>query len=345
MPSLGLVIFGADAGAFRAAVRDAEAAGLSSAWTTDFYTRSAIIYLAAAATDTGRIRLGSAIAYGVGRSPLVLATEARSLDELAPGRVTLGLGTGTRTMMRDWHGGDPTAPAVRMEELVPLLRRLWSMDDGGVRHDGRFFHLDLRPTAELQKPVAIPVHLAGVNERMIEAAGFVADGHIGHPLFTRAYYDETVRPALRRGADRAARPAESIERCGYVICAVDEDGDRARRNAKAQIAFYAIVRTYEPILARHGLQEAVGSMRRAWSRRDIDAMSEAVPDSMLELMAIAGTPAEARDQYRSLVHSRYDHTLLYPPSFGLGQHEIARNIDAIIETFAQSVPEGLGTTV
>jgi alkanesulfonate monooxygenase SsuD/methylene tetrahydromethanopterin reductase-like flavin-dependent oxidoreductase (luciferase family) len=342
MRSLGIVIFGADVDAFRRAVRAAEGAGLESAWTTDFYTRSAPIYLAAAAADTARIRLGSAIAYGVGRSPLVLATEARSLAELAPGRLTLGLGTGTRTMMRDWHGVDPSAPAVRMEELVPLLRELWTMDDRGVRHDGRFFHVDLRPTAELQDPVAIPVHLAGVNQRMIEAAGAVADGHIGHPLFTREYCDEVVRPALQRGADRAGRTFESFERCGYVICAVDEDAGRARRNAKAQIAFYAIVRTYDAILARHGLAEAAGQMRQAWARRDLDGMVAAVPDSMVELMAVAGTPAEARDQYRSLVQGRYDHTLLYPPSFGLEQSEIAQNIEAIVETFAEPALQGTG---
>jgi alkanesulfonate monooxygenase SsuD/methylene tetrahydromethanopterin reductase-like flavin-dependent oxidoreductase (luciferase family) len=344
VPTLGLVIFGADISAFRGAVRQAEAAGLSSAWTTDFYTRSATIYLAAAAADTQHIRLGSAIAYGVGRSPLVLATEARSLAELAPGRITLGLGTGTRTMMRDWHDVDPSGPAVRMEELVPLLRELWSMDDRGVRHDGRFFHVNLRPTAELQEPIAVPVHLAGVNERLIEAAGFVADGHIGHPLFTRAYCDEVVRPALERGAARAGRTAGSLERCGYVICSVDENGDRARRNARAQIAFYAVVRTYDPILARHGLQDAAGRMRDAWSRRDVEAMIAAVPDSMLELMAVAGTPAEARDQYQSLIAGRYNHTLLYPPSFGLDQGEIAQGIDAIVATFAQPALDGLATT-
>jgi probable F420-dependent oxidoreductase len=331
---VGLVVFGADLGAFRSAVRTAERAGFASAWTTDFYTRSAAIYLAAAAADTERVRLGSAIAYGVGRSPLVLATEARSLAELANGRITLGLGTGTRTMMRDWHGVDPDAPAVRMEELVALLRELWAMGPDGVRHDGRFYRLVLRPTAELQPPVDIPVHLAGVNERMVEAAGAVADGHIGHPLFTPRYCAEVVQPALERGARRAGRDVRAVERCGYVICSVGEDGDRARRAAKAQIAFYSIVRTYDRILAMHSLQDAAAEMRAAWARRDTEAMIAAVPDLMVELMAVAGTPAEARDQFRAGFADRYDHVLLYPPSFGLGQEEIAVGIEAIIDAFA-----------
>jgi alkanesulfonate monooxygenase SsuD/methylene tetrahydromethanopterin reductase-like flavin-dependent oxidoreductase (luciferase family) len=63
----------------------AETAGFSAAWTPEFYTRSAVVSLSAMICQTNRIGLGSAIAYASGRSPLVLATEARSLDELAAG--------------------------------------------------------------------------------------------------------------------------------------------------------------------------------------------------------------------------------------------------------------------
>src|SRR5690606_6149409 len=110
-----------------------------------------------------RVTLGSAIAYAVGRSPLVLAAEARDLDELSSGRLILGLGTGTRTMQADWHGADPTAPARRMEELVPLLRRFWAMDESGIQHEGRFYRVLLKPTADVRPPLRqdIPVHLAG----------------------------------------------------------------------------------------------------------------------------------------------------------------------------------------
>ncbi|HWI75441.1 MAG TPA: LLM class flavin-dependent oxidoreductase, partial [Baekduia sp.] len=93
----------------------ADAAGLDAAWTPELYNRSATITLAAMAHRTARCRVGTAIAYGVGRSPLVLAAEARDLDELSDGRLVLGLGNGTRRMISDWHGQDPDAPAVRME--------------------------------------------------------------------------------------------------------------------------------------------------------------------------------------------------------------------------------------
>jgi hypothetical protein len=72
---------------------------------SEFYTRSAVVTLASIAAHTSRCRVGTSIAYATGRSPLVLATEARSLDEVSGGRLVLGLGTGTRRMMEDWHGG------------------------------------------------------------------------------------------------------------------------------------------------------------------------------------------------------------------------------------------------
>ncbi len=74
----------ADAAATAAA---AEQLGYDAAWSTEFYTRSAVVSLAAMAGATAAVRIGSSIAYAVGRTPLVLATEARSLDELSGGRL------------------------------------------------------------------------------------------------------------------------------------------------------------------------------------------------------------------------------------------------------------------
>src|SRR4051794_33035554 len=74
----------------------AEAAGLDAAWAPELYNRSATISVAEMAGRTSRCTVGTAIAYGVGRSPLTLAAEARDLDELSDGRFVLGLGNGTR---------------------------------------------------------------------------------------------------------------------------------------------------------------------------------------------------------------------------------------------------------
>jgi alkanesulfonate monooxygenase SsuD/methylene tetrahydromethanopterin reductase-like flavin-dependent oxidoreductase (luciferase family) len=88
-----------------AASRLAEAAGLESVWATEFTDRSATVAMAAMAGETETITIGSAIAYAFGRTPLVLAAEARDLDAVSDGRLILG--TGTKRMQRDWHGLDP----------------------------------------------------------------------------------------------------------------------------------------------------------------------------------------------------------------------------------------------
>src|SRR5579884_1915480 len=112
----------------------------------------ATVSLAAMATATSRIRLGSAIVYAFGRSPLLTVTESRDLDELSGGRLVLGLGTGTRHQVSGWLGLDPDHLAPRMEELVPLLRRLWRDRNRAVHHQGRFYRLRLDPVVDVRPP-------------------------------------------------------------------------------------------------------------------------------------------------------------------------------------------------
>lgn len=332
----GIVLLGGDLATVTDLTRRAEAAGFDSVWTTEFYERSAIVSLAAMAHATSRVRIGSAIAYAVGRSPLVLATEARDLDELSDGRLVLGLGTGTRTMQRDWHGADPTAPALRVEELVPLLRRFWAMDGTGIDHEGRFYTVRLKPTADVRPPLRtdIPVQLAGVNKRMIQAAGAVADGLVGHPVFSRKYVETTVRPALEEGARRTGRAADEVTLTGFVICSVHDDTAVARAEAKAQIAFYAVVRTYAPAFEVLGFGSAIAEIRDAWTRRDRAAMIGAVPEELVDLLAVTGPPEEVRQRFTANFADVYDHAMLYSPSFGIPPDRFVENVQATIGTFA-----------
>ena len=315
------------------AARRAEGRGFDSVWTTEFYDRSATVSLAAMALATSEITLASGIMYGVGRSPLVLATEARDIDELSGGRLILGLGTGARRMQEDWHGADSASPAPRVEELVPLLRRIWAMDDTGVQHEGRFYRMALRPTVAVTPREPVPVYLAGFNPRMVAAVGAVGDGLVGHPIFTRRYVEEVVRPALAAGAARTGRDP-GVPIAGYVICSVADDGARARRDAAAQIAFYVVVRTYAPLVELEGFTAEAAAIRDAWKARDHDAMIDAVTPAMLERMAVAGTPDEAREQITAF-HGLYDRLCCYVPSYGLGVGEIGERVDAVVDTFGR----------
>jgi probable F420-dependent oxidoreductase len=312
----------------------AERAGIDAAWAPELYDRSATISVAEMAHRTERCQVGTAIAYGVGRSPLTLAAEARDLDEISAGRFVLGIGNGTRRMIADWHGQDPEAPAKRIEELVPLLRDLWRLHEAPVDHEGRFYRLKFRPTGAMKAPLRerIPVWTAGVNPRMIESAGRVADGLLGHALFTAEHIAEVVRPAIERGAAHAERDPAEIGVATLVISVVDDDAERARREAAAQIAFYCSAKSYGALLESHGFGTAGAAIREAFGAGDWDAMVAAVTPEMVDRMALAGTADEVKAAARRY-EGVLDHLILYAPSYGVSDERAVENANRLVETF------------
>ena len=331
MSTYGVSILGADLQALAQTAAAADAAGFDAAWASEFYSRSGSISMAAMANRTQNCRIGSSILYGVGRSPLVLATEARDLDELCNGRLVLGIGNGTKRMMSDWHGvSDTSAPALRMEELVPLVRRIWNLHDGPVHHDGRFYTMHLTPTSDVEPPQRqIPIITAGVRPRMCEVAGRVADGLAGHPLFTTTYVEEIVRPAIAKGAAHADRDPREVEIISMVMCSIHDDPYVARRELAQQIAFYSSVKSYETVLEVNGFATEGRTIREAFARRDFPAMFDAVSDNMIDTMGVAGTAAHVRDGLRRY-EGILDHIMLYSPSVGMTPSRVQENLDSLI---------------
>lgn len=327
----GLTVFtgGRGPARFRAAAdlaRRAEAAGFGAVWTGELYNRSATVPMAMLGAATERISIGSNIAYGAGRSPLIWAAEARDLEELTDGRIILGLGNGTAGMMENWLDVDPSSPAVRMEELVGVLRTLWRLHEGPVHHDGRFYRLHLAPTAATAPPVRehLPIWTAGVGPRMVRAAGRVADGLVCHPMTTPAYLDEIARPELARGFADADRP--DAERARFVVkgmrmCAVDDDVEAARRRIAFAIGQYAASRVYDRLFALHGWDGAQQRIRAAAKERDPAGMADAVPDEAVDAIGIACRPDEL--PARAAEHARsFGHLNLCASPWGLEPHEM-----------------------
>jgi probable F420-dependent oxidoreductase len=302
--------------------REAEAAGCAAVWTSELYSRSATIPMAVLAATTRRVHIGSNIAYGVGRTPLMWAAEARDLDELSDGRLILGLGNGTATMMQDWHGISGEAPAARMAELVTVLRKLWRLHEGPVHHDGRFYTVHVAPGTEMTPPqrAHLPIWIAGVNPAMLRTAGRVADGLIGHPMFTTEYVEQVVRPEIIAGAAKAERSPDSIAITGIRMCSIDDDEEAARRRAAFAIGQYAASRIYDRLFALHGWSAAQDKIREAARQRDAAALIAAVPEAAIDAIAVACTPDDfpARLGAASQV---FDHVDATAPPWGMSDEQ------------------------
>lgn len=338
--SLGITVTGAGRGPERfasmaALARAAEAAGFTGLWTNELYTHSATIPMAHVAAATERATLGSSIAYGVGRTPLTWTTEARDLDDLSGGRVELGIGNGTARMIADWHGLDGSAPALRMEELVTVLRALWRLCDGPVEHEGRFYRVSVRPTTAVAPPLTerLPIFTAGVNRRMIEAAGSVADGLWAHPMFTPLYHERVVRPALADGAARSDRDPAALRVNAPLVCVIDEDVAAAARRLKFGIAQYAASRVYDRLFGLHGWETVQAEIKAAVRDGDPDAAVAAVPDEVAGEIGIACAPADLLD--RLPYHAApLDHVCLTPAPWGRTPDQQAAEAERLIAAVA-----------
>lgn len=312
----------------------AEAQGFESVWAPEFHNHSGSLALAAAALQTERIELGTAIAWAFGRSPLLTAVTALDLDEMSGGRFRLGLGTGTRRMRTDWLGADADRPARRVRETIEAIRAVWrAQNAGAIEYEGELVRLSVRPYARLdQVRPTIPVYLAAVNEGMARVAGAVADGVIAHPMATVRYIDEVMRPAIAAGAQREGRSASEIEVADWVLVAVSDDAERARADAARQIAFHATVRTYDRVLELHGFGELAARIRELWKRFDLESMTALVSDEMLSAMAVVGSAEECRQQLGERARSA-DLLLLGAPVVATEPGRVREYHAALVDAF------------
>jgi probable F420-dependent oxidoreductase len=334
---LGLILTAGTArGNLDLAVR-AERVGFDTVLSVEFFNQHAFAVLGAIAASTTRIRLGSGIANAFTRAPLVHATAAMDLDELSGGRMILGLGSGTRRMNVDWWGVPFAKPAARMRELVMLLRAAFAAASGfGFRFSGQFWDLTIPVFSRPGARADLPIWVAAVNPPMLRAAGAAADGVVGHPIATRRWHREVTLPTLRAAETAAGRRAGACRLVPYVMTAINTDRAQAVQDAKQQIGFYYTVKVYHTILRLHGLPEVGDACRAALATFDIGAMAAAIPDALVDEIAIACTPDEAPDRlarWRELC----DEVLLYAPTVGVPPERVRASNQAILDVFGRSV--------
>lgn len=274
--------------------------------------------LALAANATTRLRLGTAVAIGFARNPMVLANVGNDLQLLSAGRFVLGLGSQVRPHIQNRFSETWSRPAARMRELVLAVRAIWDCWAGGgeLRFEGEFYRHTLmtpafNPGPNPHGPPA--VFVGGFGPRMIEVAGEVADGVIVHPFNSRRSVEEIVIPALARGREKAGRGDDTVEMMWVTMVVTwssDEQHDVALRSVKDQLAFYGSTPAYAPVLAAHGLDALHADLNRLSKNGKWSEMAALIPDDFVNEIAVVGPRSEIAGKIAARTIGITDHVSL-----------------------------------
>lgn len=256
--------------------------------------------LVLAARETERVELITGIAIAFARNPMTCAQLANDLQLLSKGRFILGLGTQIRPHIEKRFSQPWSKPNPRMREFVQAIRAIWRSWNEGERlaFRGEFYtHTLMTPVFNPgPNPFGVPkIFLAGFGPGMVRVAGEVGDGWIIHPLHSRDFILSVGMPALAAGLGKAGRARSSFEISCQIITMVgrnDEQIERARSKAKAQIAFYASTPAYRVVLDHHGWGDLQPELNRLSKEGKWLEMIGFVSDDMLDTFGISGTPSE-----------------------------------------------------
>lgn len=299
----------AEIGAAAAAV---EAAGFDAVAVTES-TGDPFIAAALAAQATSRVRIATGIALALPRSPMDVAYSAWDLQALSGGRFALGLGSQVRAHVERRYGAAWDRPAARMREHVLALGAIFDSWEHGtpLAFEGEFWTHTLMPPNFRPhdhghgRP---PVLLAAVRERMLEVAGEVADGVLGHAFQTADVLRDITLPAIERGPERGGRARGDLEiTAGVFVALTDEEWEAARR----RVAFYGSTPGYRHVLDHHGLGTLFEALHDASRAGGWAQMPGLVDDDVLGLFAVRGDdPAAVAAEIRARVDGVADRVSL-----------------------------------
>jgi probable F420-dependent oxidoreductase len=298
----------------------AEGLGFDCLWASET-NHDPFLQLVLAADYTSSIQLGTAIAVAFARSPMHTAYVAWDMARYSQGRFILGLGTQIqahieRRFAMPW--GHPTA---RLREYILTLRHIWDVWQNGshLNFRGEFYKLTLMAPFFNPGPIAhpvIPIYIAGVNQKLCELAGELADGFHVHPFHSEAYLRERIRPWVAAGAATAGRTLADVEFSTTVFAVVgDTEAERAaaREAVRQQISFYASTPSYRPVLEQHGWGELSDQLGRLALRQRWQEMPGLVTDEMVAAFAVEGAWAEIGQRIHERYHGLLDRVALYLP--------------------------------
>lgn len=293
----------------------AEAKDFHAVWQAESrLVREATVPMAAFASVTDRIKVGSGVVDCWSRNPARLAATFSTLDDLAPGRVILGIGAWWDPLASK-VGISRSKPLQVMREIVTTVRALLANEN--VTFNGQYVHLDdveLDYVYQERRAKDVPIYIGATGLKMMELTGEIADGVVLNYLVSPDYNDRAME-ALATGAERAGRSVDDLDRPQLVVCSVHEDHQTALDMARLMVTQYLGQQPH--IMKASGvpqsLLDAVGEVL-TWpaTHEQVETASKLVPDEIVQMLTASGTPAEARERVAHYVRHGCTCPILYP---------------------------------
>jgi alkanesulfonate monooxygenase SsuD/methylene tetrahydromethanopterin reductase-like flavin-dependent oxidoreductase (luciferase family) len=290
------------------AAQEAEALGLGAAWLTNGGPEDCIPLLAAIALQTHRLKLGTSVVQTYPRHPVVLAAEANVIDQLAPGRLRLGVGPSHDIVMASL-GIRREAPFAQLREYVSVVRSL--ARGGQVDFAGAHYQVH----TGFGRPFNVPIMIGALQRKTFELAGRETDGAITW-LCPADYLAAVGLPALERGAADAGRARPPL--IAHVAACVHDNADEVReavRRGIPNIGFPA----YQRMLVAAGLDEAAGAF---WT------------DDLVDRVIAWGSPDRVAGRIEEMFEIGADEVLIRPIGAGPAPDAVVTGtIEAIAGSF------------
>jgi 1,4-dihydroxy-2-naphthoate octaprenyltransferase len=287
--------------------RRAEDLGLDSVWVHDsYFERDPITYLTAMGMETRRIGLGAGALNPYTRHPVVVAMTMSALDDLAPRRVTLALGSGLPLRLSQMAiPYDDTV--ARVSESIDQIRRLWT---------GQPLKLNekvppLQPM--FQPPHRIPIYIAAYRTPFLDLCGEKADGYLARPAESLPAFQK-MRTRVLESATAHGRSAGDIDFRGYLLCLFDSSRQEALNRAKREpFVIYMMSVLSDISMKRAGFDPALSSqIATAWRAEDYHRAGELIPDDLLDAFILCGTVDEVAARASDYHVAGMDVPLLQP---------------------------------
>ena len=272
-----------------------ERLGFECLWTFEA-KHDPFLPLAFAAAATSKLEVGTNIAVAFTRSPYSMAQAAWDIQAMSEGRLRLGVGTQVRAHVERRLSMPFDRPAARVTDYIHCMRAIWNtfQTDARPKYEGEFYQFRLMNPFFNPGPIDhpnIPIYLAGLNPRMARAAGEAADGFHVHPMHSRSYLSEVVRPAIDEGARTRGLTVDDIDLYAPVFAVWGEtEAERAKSEAviREQIAFYGSTPNYRRLFEHHGCADEAKQLSHHMRNGEFDQMPRLVPDHLMEELVLHG---------------------------------------------------------